>query len=206
MNAVRNLLRRNELVRGAYQRLPASYRYDSGRVGPPADRSKRRYLLDIFRRRDHRVLIESGTYLGGTVSFFLPHAEMIYSVEIDEVLFKSAKKRFKNDHNVHLILGDAVNEVPALVARAESAPLLWLDGHFSSGDTGLGAEHEPCVRIINNLSTIDVPNGTTIVIDDLNYFGTNPSFPGLLDLVGAVSSSFNDPRVYVGLNNLVIEA
>jgi predicted O-methyltransferase YrrM len=94
-----------KLIEDARSRLLAAKRFDAGRVGPPADRAKRRHLLDLFREREHRIFVESGTYLGDTVAAFLPHAGRIFSVEIDPRLHGAAAARFAGEPQVEIILG-----------------------------------------------------------------------------------------------------
>ena len=53
------------------QRPRAMLRYDAGLVAAPSDRAKRRFLLRLFKQRNHELLVESGTFLGGTVDYFL---------------------------------------------------------------------------------------------------------------------------------------
>jgi hypothetical protein len=151
------------------------------------------------------VLVESGTYLGDTVAFFLPHARRIVSVEVEPKLFADARARFAGDAHVELILGDALEIIPQVVQVIPEPPLLWLDGHFSGGVTGKGSEIEPAGTILERLARIRIPPGITIVVDDLRLFGFEPAFPTLDDLVGSARAAFPRGRIYVGLDALVIE-
>ena len=171
----------------------------------PTDAAKREHLLSLFRRRNHRLLIESGTYLGGTVEFFLPHAERIISIEVEPGLHEAARERFAGQASVELLLGDALDILPALVAGAALPPLVWLDGHFSGGVTGCGAEVEPAPTILERLATLHVPAGTSIVIDDLRLFGRDDTFPGLDELIAMARRAFPAGGIYLGLDSLVIE-
>lgn len=171
----------------------------------PAPQAKREHLLEIFRERGHTLLIESGTYLGDTVAFFVPHAQRIVSVEVEPSLYEDARRRFEGEPRVELILGDALDIVPQLVQMADAPPLLWLDGHFSGGVTGRGAEIEPAGTILHRLGRIPTPAGTTVVIDDLRLFGRDPEFPTLDELLANARAAFAQARIYTGLDALVIE-
>ncbi len=173
---------------------------------PPDPLEKREHLLDVFRSRHHAVLLESGTYLGDTVAYFLPHARRIVSIEVEPKLYADARERFANEPSVELILGDALDVVPQLVQMMDEPPLLWLDGHFSGGVTGQGQEVEPAGTILHRLARIRKPHGITAVIDDLRLFGRDPTFPTLDELVRNARAAFPDARMYVGLDSLVIEA
>lgn len=152
------------------------------------------------------MLVESGTHLGDTVAFFLPHARRIVSVEVEPKLYEAAAARFAADTSVELILGDALDIVPQLLQLVDAPPLVWLDGHFSGGVTGRGQQVEPAGTIIHRLGRIRIPPGTTLVIDDLRLFGFDPTFPTLDELVTVARSSFPRARIYTGLDALIVEA
>jgi hypothetical protein len=185
----------------------AVYRYDAGDVGPPSDLAKRRYLLKLFRDRGHGVLVESGTYLGGTVEFFLPYADRIVSVEIEPRLFEEAVRRFANKPKVELRLGDARKLIPELAAELEEPALFWLDGHFTGGvNTMMGEQLEPAPGILEALASLELPEGTTVVVDDLRLFGRGDGFPALETLVGSARKAFPEAQIFTGLDSLSILA
>src|SRR3954451_4042777 len=160
------------------ERIAAVRRYDAGGLGPPADRAKRRHLLSVFRARGHEILVESGTYLGGTIAFMLPHARRIVSVEIEPRLYEAARRRFEDDDNVELHLGDAAVLVPELVAGLAEPALIWLDGHFTGGvNTVQGEAIEPAPGILESLGNLELPEGMTVVVNDLRLFGRGAGFP-----------------------------
>jgi len=189
------------------ERLVAAWRYDAGGIGPPADRAKRRHVLELFRARGHKVFVEAGTYLGGTVAFMVPHAERIISVEIEPRLYEAARERFARVANVELHLGDAAELIPKLVADLREAPLVWLDGHFTGGvNTDQPEEVEPSPRTLAALGALNLPRGITIVVDDLRLFGRGDGFPSLDALVLGARRAFPDADLSVGLDSLAILA
>jgi hypothetical protein len=192
-----------ESLSGIKQHVRALWTYDHGRVGPPAPRTKRRQLLGLFREGRHDVIVESGTYLGGTVAFFVPHASRIVSVEIDPALHARAQQRFSADPNVDLRLGDALEVVPSVIAELDRPCLLWLDGHFSGGITGRGDVDEPAAEILRRLGTI-APPGTTIVVDDLRSFGRDPDAPSLDELLSSARAAFPESRITTGVDCLIV--
>jgi hypothetical protein len=188
-------------------RLSAARRYDAGELSPPADRAKRRHLLGLFRARGHDVFVESGTYLGGTVAFMRPHARRIISVEIEPTLYEAARRRFANDRNVELLLGDAATVIPEVAAELQRPALLWLDGHFTGGvNTMAGEAVEPAPGILESLGRLDLPSGMTVVVDDVRLFGRGEGFPSLEALVLGARSAFPDAEIALGLDSLVISA
>jgi GT2 family glycosyltransferase len=172
----------------------------------PDGTAKREHLLSLFRARGHRTVLESGTFMGDTVEYFMPHAARIISVEVEPKLFADAQRKFEGVANVELVLGDALHVIPEIIARLDDPPLVWLDGHFSEGVTGSGDEIEPAASILARLGAVGTPKGTTLVVDDLRLFGQHPDFPGLDELVERARQGFPEARIRVGLDSLVIEA
>jgi hypothetical protein len=187
------------------QRPRAALRYDAGLVGAPADRAKRRFLLRLFSERNHELFVESGTFLGGTVEYLLPHARRIVSVEIEPHLYEAAQRRFSTSPSVELMLGDALEEIPRMLAGVAEPPLVYLDGHFTGGvNKEPGRFVEPALGILEKLAGLGLPPGTTIVVDDLRLFGRGDGFPGLDELTFAARSAFPEAAIYAGIDCLVI--
>jgi hypothetical protein len=184
--------------------MPAPY--DGYPAEAPEGTAKRAHLLALFQARGHRTLLESGTFVGGTVEYFMAHAQRIISVEVEPTLFADAQRKFHGVSNVELVFGDALHLIPGIVDQLEDPPLIWLDGHFSEGVTGAGDEIEPAASILAQLGAVRTPAGTTIVVDDLRLFGSHPDFPGLDELVQRARQGFPEARIRVGLDSLVIEA
>jgi hypothetical protein len=206
MNSPAAMLRRSlpRPVREMAQRVAAVKDFDAGVVGLPPPRAKRRHLLRLFGERRHECFVEAGTYRGDTVAFFLPHARRIVSVEMDEALWGAAARRFSGHPHVEVVLGDAEQEIPRIVAAITEPALIWLDGHYSGEGTAHGEHAEPAVAILERLGAVGVPAGTTIVVDDLRLFGRVPEFPSLESLVSVARSTWPQAHVYTGLDSLVI--
>lgn len=187
------------------QRVRGALRYDAGRVAAPADRAKRRFLLRLFKQRRHTLLVESGTFLGGTIDYFLPHARRIISVEIEPELHQAARTRFASSPSVELLLGDAMEVIPRVLAEVTDPPLVYLDGHFTGGvNEQPGQFIEPAPGILRKLGEVGLPPGTTIVVDDLRLFGRGDGFPALDELTAAAHESFPEATQHVGIDCLVV--
>jgi hypothetical protein len=184
----------------------AAVAWARGAPGPgPTASAKHRHLLDVFRQRGHRVFVEAGTYRGNTVAFFLPHADQITSVELHEGLYADAVRRFAGQPRVTIVQGDALTEIPRIVAGLSEPPLVFLDGHFSEHGTAAGTEMEPARAMLPALGRA-APPGTTVVIDDLRLFGSGShGFPQLDELTSAAREGFPEATIRTGLDSVVIE-
>lgn len=185
-------------------RLRALRAFDQGRDSRPSEHVKRRHLLRVFGERRHRLLIESGTYLGGTIEFFLPHAEQIVSVELDAALCANAQRRFAAYPQVRIVGGDSTVVIPEEVARAATPPLVWLDGHWSGPGTAHGDEPEPALRILRSLGEAGVLAGTTLLIDDIRLLGTAEAPVPLEEVVAAAAAVSPGARLTVAFDALVV--
>lgn len=186
------------------ERAAVARRFDAGVSAAPAAAAKRRHLLRLFREHRHEVFVESGTHLGDTVAFFVPHARRIFSVEIEPGLYAAAAERFADAPHVTLIQGNAVEWVPRIVDQLREGALVWLDGHYSGPGTGRGETNEPVAQILRRMGQLDFAVPLTIVVDDLRLFGVDPEFPTLADLFAAAKAACPTGQMYIDLDALVI--
>lgn len=172
--------------------------------GPSAD-AKHRHLLGLFNQRGHHILVEAGTFRGDTVAYFVPHAKQIVSVELHHGLYVDAVRRFAAEPTVTIVQGDALVEIPRLVANADEPPLVFLDGHCSGDGTASGEEMEPARAMLPALGEA-APPGTTVVIDDLRMFGAGlVGFPQLDEVTATARAAFPQANIRTGLDSIVIE-
>ena len=187
------------------QRARAALKYDAGKVAAPADRAKRRFLLELFKERHHTLFVESGTFQGGTVEYFVPHARRIVSVEIEPELHAAARTRFSSTPSVELLLGDALDVIPRVLAELSEPPFVYLDGHFTGGvNKEPGQFVEPAPGILRKVGELGLPRGTTVVVDDLRLFGRGDGFPRLDELASSAQEAFPGAAQFVGIDCLVI--
>jgi hypothetical protein len=186
------------------KRAQAVWLFDRGVGALPSQHAKHRHLLALLRERRHDTLIETGTYLGETTAFFATRARRVVSIEIEPALHARAARLFTESPNVEILLGDGMDIVPRLVSELDRPCLIWLDGHFSGGNTGRGAVEEPAVEILRRIKAQSPPKGMTVVVDDLRLFGENPAAPDLGSLINAALDAFPGARLTAELDTLVI--
>lgn len=117
------------------------------------------YLSDIF--------FETGTYEGGAISLAVDAGySEIYSTEINESLYLTAKERYKDNPNVHIFLGssadilyDICKDIPA-----DKKITFWLDAHC------IAMQEFPLIKELEQIKKLS--NKThTILIDDARLWG-----------------------------------
>lgn len=146
---------------------------------------------------DWKIFVETGTYMGETIKQMAPNFETLYTIEIDPILYYSTSYTLKSQgiNNVNFILGDSSVELAAICETVKSPMVFFLDGHFSSGDTGRGSKDCPLldeIKVIASRTANDV-----IIIDDYRLFGTKNnedwseiSEKAIMDIFGTPKKSF----------------
>lgn len=170
----------------------------------PHSYTKFRSILSLKRKTNAKNLVETGTYLGVTTKRCASHFAKIYTIELDKGLAEQAKKHLSSRKNIEVIQGDAVKILPTVFLKDEHNDLLiFLDGHFSGGDTACGDLPEPAIEELKVLSPFrDKIAG--IIIDDFRLFGTEPGFPSKSEIFKAIEQYFPHFGVSVALDQILI--
>ena len=153
----------------------------SGRPVPPPSWVKRQILAAYGASFSTGTLIETGTYLGGTVYAMKDRFKAIYSIELSDVLTRNARRRFRNYSHINILHGDSGELLPELLGKLSEQCLFWLDGHYSAGFTARGKLDTP---IVNELMTIfdHKIKDHVILIDDARLFNGTEDYPTLEEL------------------------
>lgn len=139
---------------------------------------KRAILREYGQRRDCRVFVETGTYLGDTLAALAGDFDTLHSIELSPQLHRDAERRFAGQPHIHLHLGNSGDVLPALLRTINEPCLFWLDGHASGSDTAQHDELTPILRELRAIAAHPVKNHV-ILIDDAREFGRGKGYPGL---------------------------
>lgn len=180
------------------------YRIASFNFKNPHSYTKFRQIKSIQEKTNSTVLIETGTYRGVTTKRCSYIFERIYTIELDEKLATEAATYLANKKNVEVIQGDALEVLPKILeSDGLNNVLVFLDGHFSGGETACGNLPEPAVEELRIISKYkDKIKG--VVIDDFRLFGTEHGFPKKSDLLKSAEGYFDDYDINVHLDQLII--
>lgn len=136
-----------------------------------------------------QILIETGTYLGTMVNATKNNFDKIYTIELDEKLYKLAKNKFKDSKHIKVIFGDSVVSLPKLLRTIRKPSLFWLDAHYSKGITKRGSKETPVTEELNTILRSRVKNHI-ILIDDANEFIGKNDYPHLENLKKYISTKY----------------
>lgn len=122
------------------------------------------------------VLIETGTGPGAkTVLNIHNEFKEIHTIEISESVYNSNEVSLKRLDNVYTYLGDSGDLLKDILEKNKDKKcVIWLDAHFSGGNTGLSDKYGECpiIEEIKLLKLLDTP--PIVLIDDVQYFLAPP--------------------------------
>jgi hypothetical protein len=152
-----------------------------GKPVPPPQLYKREVLKKYGASKGIKTFIETGTYLGETVSYLKNDFDKLISIELDTILYEKAKKKFSRNKRVHIYKGDS-GVILRSVLKDISAPcLFWLDGHYSNGITAKGRMNTPVLQELDHILNHKT-DGHIILIDDARCFTGKNDYPTILYL------------------------
>jgi predicted O-methyltransferase YrrM len=143
---------------------------------PSSTRTKQLFIKKLGRKNSIDTLIETGTYLGDMVYANINNFKKIYSVELDEKLYRRARARFKKYKHIRIVHGDSAAVLSVLVNKIHSKSLFWLDAHYSGGITAKGENNTPVERELNIILR-RWKKGSAIIIDDARLFTGQNEYP-----------------------------
>lgn len=179
-----------------------------GKDLPPSHLVKQQALVATAQKYRLDYLVETGTYMGDMVYAMQPHFKKLYSIELSEKFFAAAKKRFQNASNVSIVQGDSAEGLKAIVQELPAPALFWLDGHYSGGETAMGAKECPVYEELEAI--FSSPFDHVVIIDDARLFVGRNDYPTIEELSafvekakpGARLSIENDGiQIYYGKNS-----
>src|SRR5262245_9416781 len=165
--------------------------------------TKLRIIDGLRKKSGARMMIECGTYRGVTAARCARLFEKVYTIELDKALAAGATKYLRGCRNVEVIQGDALIELPKILARPEVCDLLvFLDGHFSGGETALGHLAEPAVEEIKALGEFR-DKLRAVVVDDFRCFGVDQGWPSKSSLIQSFERLLGDMDLTVHMDQVI---
>lgn len=126
---------------------------------------------------DYSTFIETGTLFGYTILTVEPYFRKVHTIEIAEKFFMEFEQHKNNLGKLQINnhLGDSVEIIPKLLKVLDSKDncIFWLDGHWSSGDTGKGEKDCPLIEECLAIDSSYKSDNAIILIDDYRLFDTN---------------------------------
>lgn len=171
------------------------------------------FLKMLHSNTNASYFIETGTCYGHTTalasSIFPAKSKCpcVHSIELSETLFRQAREKFKNNNNICLYQGDTIRILPSILQKIEDQPIIFLDAHFSMGETAQGQKNTPILDELNIIKQSKF-NDAILIIDDIRMFydpindvkGTfiegYPSLNAIVEKILEINSSYRCAVIY----------
>ena len=155
-------------------------------------------LRRLRQRTGAKCLIETGTFLGVTSARCARVFDRVVTVELDARLAMRARAYLRRFPNVEVLQGEATTLLPQIIARDDVREVVvFLDAHYSGGETAQGIVPEPAVAELEILAQY-ADRICGVVVDDFRLFGVEPGFPTKTDLISTAERLF--PHTHFELN------
>ena len=136
--------------------------------------------------------------------------ERIYSIELVEKYYNLNKEQFKNSKNVTIVHGDSSIKLDELLSNINEPVTVFLDAHWSGGDTGRIGKDTPLLEELDILKKRKYND--IIIIDDTRHIGKsgnagrkgNKNYPPMKFDWSYITLSDIEKRIkenYIMLNN-----
>ena len=190
-------LLRNWYVKRSWNKKVYDAWYRGPRKGVPPHIVKQENLRAIASEQGLRILVETGTYYGDMIEALKSDFDTVYSIEVFEMLYRRAQRRFRKSNNVKLILGDSGECLGKVIDDIGDVPILfWLDGHYSGNGTGKGMAETPVMKELECIFA-KANSLSVIVIDDANAFDGSGDYPELNSFCRWVRQKKNNVQIEV---------
>jgi hypothetical protein len=132
-------------------------------------------LYSLIATPPTRQYIETGTYVGDGIQRVLGRYEQIHSIELAEKYAFETAAKFLDRPEVTVYHGNSKEVLPVLLATIQEPVTIFLDGHYSGGETAIGDEIVDGFSSAPLLTEIEIimarPWDDIVVIDDTRMFG-----------------------------------
>jgi hypothetical protein len=125
-----------------------------------------------FKGNSFQIFIETGTYRGDTIFAMEPMFNKLHTIEIKQEFYENCKTKYDGS-KITFHLGDSSKILPQVLSEVQGDAIFFLDGHWSSKDTGRGEKDVPLFEELDAIHTL-IPGRALIIIDDYRLFGRHP--------------------------------
>lgn len=131
-------------------------------------------IINLSSLKNHplHTFIETGTYRGETIFAMEPFFDTLHTIEIKKEFLDACKAKYEGN-KIHFHLGDSTAILPKILPKIQGDVAFFLDGHWSSKDTGRGPKDVPLFEELDSINLL-LQGKALLIIDDYRLFGRHP--------------------------------
>lgn len=173
-----------------------------GKKPPTPQLIKQLIVKQYASKYSIRTFIETGTYLGSMIDNVKNIFDKIYSIELDKLLYKRARKKFAGSNHISLYLGDSSQLLPTILKKIDEPTLFWLDAHYSDGITAKGNLTTPIMQEIRSILKHRQKKHIILIDDAILFIGKN-NYPTIGKLKNIILKKY--PRAMFRIKDNIIQ-
>lgn len=168
-------------------------------------REEKLAVIEQYRKKyQYKTFVETGTFIGNMIELQKNNFDQIYSIELNEQLYKDAVEKFKNNSHIHLIQGDSGEKLREVTATLTQPAIFWLDGHYSTGITARGSKDCPIWGEFDAIFGYQKLNHLLIIDDARCFIGTH-DYPTVRELKAYIKQKDPAYRCSVTTDMIIFE-
>ena len=122
--------------------------------------------------QDYPVFIETGTNEGKTIFAMEPFFNTLHTIELSEHYYTNTKARYTGN-KINFVLGDSATKLQQIFETLNENSIVFLDGHWSGGNTAKGFKDCPLVEEITLVANY-CKKSCILIVDDFRLFSKGP--------------------------------
>jgi hypothetical protein len=121
--------------------------------------------------QDYNIFIETGIGYGDTILNIEKEFKYLYTIEVQTKLIELVKSKYEGN-KIEFILGDSQKVFDELLPKINENVIIFLDAHYSGGDTGYVNKHVPLYEELDKINRL-LKTKAILIIDDFRLFQQN---------------------------------
>lgn len=165
-------------------------------------------ILDLAHMLQSTIFVETGTYKGDTTRWAAKHFKTVHTIERATGLYNEFSPVLSALPQVTCHLGDSRDILPQIANQLnERSAVIWLDGHWSGGETAGSKDECP---LLDELMCLSNRTNDIILIDDARLFLRAPplphqadQWPTIMEIANSLNQRREKPFVQI-INDIII--